>query len=432
MTHMHAAHPVRLVVEDDLERNRLTVFFRLLLAIPHLIWFFLWTIADPLRRRSSTGSSRSSPAGRRGGLHRLMCAYVRYQRAPQRLSLRSSRNPYPGFMGEAGRVPDRRRLPEEPARSGAGRSLFRIFLAHPGAARSRRRSAARRRELRSSTGGAGTRTSGCSGGGGALSSSPARSSAGSRRSPAGGCRRACATRARTRIGYTRADARVSPARHRPLPERRPDGDARRGLERPPRHPVRLVGDADDLRRSRLTVFFRLPARDPAPRLARALGDRRVLRRDRALVRRRSSAARRRAACTASSRRYVRYRLHVLRLPLPRREPVPRASTGAPGRVSARPRASPEPQRQNRWKTGFRHRPRDPGAPRERGPRRGALHRRRPDVVRRARHGLGAVGPAEPLGLRAALRRADERVLSSSPTLPAREPARGRGRRPVEA
>ena len=38
-------HPVRLTVEDDLRRNRLTVFFRLLLAIPHLIWVTLWTIA---------------------------------------------------------------------------------------------------------------------------------------------------------------------------------------------------------------------------------------------------------------------------------------------------------------------------------------------------------------------------------------------------
>jgi hypothetical protein len=31
-----------------------------------------------------------------------------------------------------------------------------------------------------------------------------------------------------------------------------------GVERPPAHPVHLVGDAGDLRRSRVTVFFRLP------------------------------------------------------------------------------------------------------------------------------------------------------------------------------
>jgi hypothetical protein len=32
------AHPIGLIVTDDLKRSRLTVFFRLLLVIPHLIW----------------------------------------------------------------------------------------------------------------------------------------------------------------------------------------------------------------------------------------------------------------------------------------------------------------------------------------------------------------------------------------------------------
>jgi len=36
-------HPVRFVVTDDLRRSRLTVFFRLLLAIPHMIWTVIWT-----------------------------------------------------------------------------------------------------------------------------------------------------------------------------------------------------------------------------------------------------------------------------------------------------------------------------------------------------------------------------------------------------
>ena len=40
-----AGHPVRMEIEDDLDRSRLTVFFRLLLAIPHYIWIFLWSIA---------------------------------------------------------------------------------------------------------------------------------------------------------------------------------------------------------------------------------------------------------------------------------------------------------------------------------------------------------------------------------------------------
>ena len=38
-------HPIRLILSDDLSRTRLTVFFRLILAIPHLIWLGLWGIA---------------------------------------------------------------------------------------------------------------------------------------------------------------------------------------------------------------------------------------------------------------------------------------------------------------------------------------------------------------------------------------------------
>ena len=41
-------HPIRLVVSDDLQRNRLTVFFRLILAIPLVIWLVLWGLAVSL------------------------------------------------------------------------------------------------------------------------------------------------------------------------------------------------------------------------------------------------------------------------------------------------------------------------------------------------------------------------------------------------
>jgi len=37
-------HPISLVVEDDLKRTRVTVFFRILLAIPQAIWISLWSI----------------------------------------------------------------------------------------------------------------------------------------------------------------------------------------------------------------------------------------------------------------------------------------------------------------------------------------------------------------------------------------------------
>jgi hypothetical protein len=37
--------PIRIVVSDDLERSRVTVFFRLLLAIPHLVVVGLFGLA---------------------------------------------------------------------------------------------------------------------------------------------------------------------------------------------------------------------------------------------------------------------------------------------------------------------------------------------------------------------------------------------------
>jgi hypothetical protein len=40
-----SVHPVRFRVDDDLERNRLTVFFRLVLALPHYLWAQLWAYA---------------------------------------------------------------------------------------------------------------------------------------------------------------------------------------------------------------------------------------------------------------------------------------------------------------------------------------------------------------------------------------------------
>jgi len=39
------SHPIGLIVDDDLKRSRLTVFFRLLLAIPLAIWLAIWGIA---------------------------------------------------------------------------------------------------------------------------------------------------------------------------------------------------------------------------------------------------------------------------------------------------------------------------------------------------------------------------------------------------
>ena len=110
------AHPVQLVVEDDLRRSRLTVFFRYLLAIPHLIWLFLWTLLTVVLAIVTWAATlvRGSPPA---GLHGLMSSYVRYQvHLSSYLALAA--NPYPPFNGEEGTYPIDVKLPQ-PAGAGA-------------------------------------------------------------------------------------------------------------------------------------------------------------------------------------------------------------------------------------------------------------------------------------------------------------------------
>src|SRR6059036_1113816 len=70
-------HPIWLVVYDDLGRNRLTVFFRLLLAIPHFVVVSLWGIVAVLAVIVAwfvgifTGSVPE-------GLHDFIASFVRY------------------------------------------------------------------------------------------------------------------------------------------------------------------------------------------------------------------------------------------------------------------------------------------------------------------------------------------------------------------
>jgi hypothetical protein len=93
-------HPVKLVLEDDLDRSRLTVFFRLLLVIPHIVWFFLWTIAAILA--AIAGWFAALVLGRLPlPLHRFLAAWVRYgQHWVAFLYLVGEK--FPGFTGRAG------------------------------------------------------------------------------------------------------------------------------------------------------------------------------------------------------------------------------------------------------------------------------------------------------------------------------------------
>ncbi|HEX6490431.1 MAG TPA: DUF4389 domain-containing protein [Gaiellaceae bacterium] len=95
-----ARHPIRLVVTDDLRRNRLTVFFRLLLALPHFVWVAVWGIVAALAGIANwfaTLVSGRSPEG----LHRFLATYLRYQTHVWAYTLLLA-DPYPGFGGQPG------------------------------------------------------------------------------------------------------------------------------------------------------------------------------------------------------------------------------------------------------------------------------------------------------------------------------------------
>jgi ABC-type multidrug transport system fused ATPase/permease subunit len=121
-------HPIRLVVEDDLRRSRLTVLFRLILAIPHLIWFVLWSIAVFVAAIVSWFIVLIV-ARLPQGLHNFFSAYVRYS-THLYAYLYLAANEYPGFTGEAGDYPVDVTI-DGPARQSRWKTLARIFLAIP-------------------------------------------------------------------------------------------------------------------------------------------------------------------------------------------------------------------------------------------------------------------------------------------------------------
>ena len=121
-------HPVRLVVTDDLRRNRLTVFFRLLLAIPHYVWMWAWSllaiyVALPISWLVTLILGRTPEA-----LHRFLAAHTRY-RAHLTAYLTLLADPYPGFLGSPGYPVDVEIAPPQPQNRLI--TLFRLILAIP-------------------------------------------------------------------------------------------------------------------------------------------------------------------------------------------------------------------------------------------------------------------------------------------------------------
>jgi hypothetical protein len=121
-------HPVRVVVDDDLERPRLTVLFRLFLAIPHFVWLALWAIAAFFAAVAAWFAALAT--GRvPGGLQRFLASYVRYGTHVFAFVYLIGRR-FPGFTGRAGTYGIDLEL-EPAARQSRWRILFRIFLSIP-------------------------------------------------------------------------------------------------------------------------------------------------------------------------------------------------------------------------------------------------------------------------------------------------------------
>jgi uncharacterized protein DUF4389 len=123
-----AQHPIRIVVNDDLQRTRLTVFFRLILAIPHLLWAMLWGVIAVLALIANwfaTLVKGRSP----DGLHNFLATYLRYVTHVRAYVLLIA-DPFPPFTGKQGTYPIDLEVdpPEDQNRLTV---FFRIVLAIP-------------------------------------------------------------------------------------------------------------------------------------------------------------------------------------------------------------------------------------------------------------------------------------------------------------
>jgi Domain of unknown function (DUF4389) len=120
-------HPISILVTDDLRRNRLTVFFRALLAIPQLIVLVLWAIAAELAAIvnwfATLFMGRSPDA-----LHNFIAAFLVFQtRVTAYLYLLAE--PWPPF-GASGDYPVDLHV-AGPQPQNRWTVFFRIFMAIP-------------------------------------------------------------------------------------------------------------------------------------------------------------------------------------------------------------------------------------------------------------------------------------------------------------
>jgi hypothetical protein len=334
-------HPVTLTVGDDLRRSRLTVFFRLLLAIPLVVWLFLWTIAVVVA--AFFGWLIALFTGRLpDALHSFFAKFVRFNvHVGAYLSI--SANPYPGFTGDPG-YPVDVELPGTPERQRRWTIALRLLLAAPALFL------------------AAVLGSGFGGGGGSRASDS--SAEWLANSSVGGIAAICAilgwfaalatgrmpqglrNLAAYGIGYAAQASSYALLVTDRYPNSDPDAIGPEWALPP--HPARVAVD-DDGRRSRLTVLFRLLLAIPhvvwlalwsAPAFLAAIANGLV-----ALVRGRSADPLHRFLAA-----YIRYGAHVKAFLFLVANPFP-GFVGAPGYPVDIEIAPPE--RQSRWITFFR-------------------------------------------------------------------------------
>jgi hypothetical protein len=121
-------HPIRLIVNDDLKRSRLTVFLRLILLIPHVFWQYLWTFAVSgcvIVNWFAVLIKGHSPED----LHLLLARALRYRTHLFSYTFLVS-NPYPTFFGRPGAHPVDLEI-DGPDRQPRLVTFFRLILAIP-------------------------------------------------------------------------------------------------------------------------------------------------------------------------------------------------------------------------------------------------------------------------------------------------------------
>jgi hypothetical protein len=120
-------HPISLTVDDDLRRTRITVFFRLLLVIPHAIWLAIWGLAAEIALLVAWVAALIT--GRvPGGLHAFMASFLRYSTRVNAYLLLLA-DPWPPFSNSQPYPVDAHIQPAAP--QGRLGVLFRIVLAVP-------------------------------------------------------------------------------------------------------------------------------------------------------------------------------------------------------------------------------------------------------------------------------------------------------------